>query len=183
MTQNSEKLHCWVRASGKGLSNTPSHFFPSHKFLFCFLNQMCCFCQIPEIRSVCHLWVWPLSLVNAFGHLCYCQKLHFQFTPKSMPWCSPWIRHWGFLEFSPHSVMSKGHLDFVPFPCLYPAPRYFYSGWTHSHSNNYDGGNYCIFACLSYLTMQKFNYNLDTDSQVNSTAELSQILVWLMVLF
>lgn len=77
----------------------------------------------------------------------------------------PWVRHWGFLEFPPHSVMSKRQQDFMPFPHLSPAPRYFHSaGWTHGHSNNYDEGNYCIFAHLSYLTMQKFRYNLDAES-------------------
>lgn len=58
--------------------------------------------------------------------------------------------------------MNKGHLDFVLFPCLSPAPAP--AGWTHGHSNNCDGGNYCISTRLSYLTMQKFSYYLDIES-------------------
>lgn len=82
MIQNSESCTAeWDRLA-KVFQTLQAILFSSHKFLFCFLIHMCCFCQITEIRSVCHLWVWPLSLVNAFGHLCCCQKPHFRFHSK-----------------------------------------------------------------------------------------------------
>lgn len=126
---------------------------------------MCCFCQIPEIRSVCHLWVWPLSLVNAFGHLCCCQELHFQFHSKVNAMVVSMNQALRLSPVSSSQCHEQRTSGFCVLPCLSPAPRYFCSaGWTYSHSNNFDGGNYCIFPCLSYLTMQKFIYNLDTES-------------------
>lgn len=156
-----------LRTSGKSLSNTLSYlFFPSH---ILFLMQMCCFCQIPEIRSVCHLRVWSLKppqqrlwlrfLFAALGNNNFC------FTPNLMPLM---VCHESDTEGFPYFLLvvkwTKGfrtwhashvHLLLWGIPILQDG---------HTIRYNCDDGNSFISTHLCYLALKEFSYDLDTES-------------------
>lgn len=100
-------------------------FFPHVSFCFVlFFNPYVLFLSNPRNEiSLSPLsltpepcqYLWPSLLLS---------EATFSISLQSQ--CSgglPWVRHWGFLEFPPHSAMSKGHLDFAPFTHLSSAPR------------------------------------------------------------
>lgn len=162
-----------LRMSGKGPSDTLSYLFPpTHvSFFFFFLIQMCCFCQITEIRSVWHLQVWslkqapsvPLAVISLYCH----QQLHFLLHYKlDAAGGLTWVRHWVRVSLiSSSQCHEQKHQDLAHFPCSPPALRYSHSaGRAHNHWYNYDEGNHFISAYLSYLTLQKSSHDLDTES-------------------
>lgn len=126
---------------------------------------MCCFCQIPEIRSVCHLRAWPLK--PALHHDLFLRPSAALLFPSLQTRCH-W---WSATSQTPRASLissSQCHEQRTPgsgvLPTFASCSKVFpFRRMNTQPWSNYDGRNHFISARLSYLTSQKFSYDLDTE--------------------